>query len=224
MTATILVVEDAPIVRDLVVRYLQREGFDTLAASDGEEALRLLPKADLVVLDVMLPKIDGLEVCRRIRVAGDQPIIMVTAKGRIRDKLVGLALGADDYLVKPFSAAELVARVNVILRRTVGHWKDDDIVQVGDLVLNGRSRVVIRGERVLDLSDREFDLLLFLARHAGQAFTRRHLLEHVWDDAITERDHVVTVCINRLRQKIEPYPARPSYLKTAWGIGYTLVA
>jgi len=222
MSERILVVEDAPIVRDMVVRYLQRQGFETLIACDGEEALRLASGADLVILDLMLPKLDGFEVCRRIRATDNRPIIMLTARGGIRDKLAGLGIGADDYLVKPFSAAELIARVHAVLRRATAHSMDDDIIQIRDLRIRARTRTVERGATVLELSEREFDLLLFLARHAGRAFTRKQLLEHVWDDAVTGGEQTVTVYVSRLREKIETNPGRPKYLKTAWGTGYKL--
>lgn len=221
---TILVVEDAPIVRDLITRYLQREGYRILVAGDGEEALRHAPEADLLVLDLMLPKVDGLEVCRRVRAVSNQPIIMLTARGRVRDKLAGLGLGADDYIVKPFSAPELIARIRVILRRAAGHPEDDDIIRVGGLRINTRTRLVERDDIVLDLSEREFDLLLVLARNAGQPFSRAQLLKEVWGDVVTGQEHVVTVYIGRLRRKIEPYPGRPRYLKTTRGEGYTLKA
>lgn len=166
--ATILIVDDQAIVREAVVRYLQREGFATLVATGGEQATALAPAADLLILDLMLPKVDGIEVCRRVRESAITPIIMLTAKGRIKDKLAGLAAGADDYVVKPFSLAELAARARVALRRVQpGLWVDA-VIEIGELRIDARSRIAERSGTTLDMTDREMDLLLFLARHAGQ--------------------------------------------------------
>lgn len=219
--ARILVVDDEPNIRGVVEQYLHREGFDTIAAADGEEAVRLAEDADLVILDLMLPRVDGLEVCRQIRAARDVPIIMLTAKAEEVDKLVGLGVGADDYVTKPFSPRELVARVQAVLRRAkAGPAAHGDIVQVGSLRINPRLRTVERGGVSIDLTAREFDLLHFLASSPGQVFTREQLLDQVWDFTFPGDTSTVTVHIRRLREKIEPDPVRPQFVKTVWGVGY----
>jgi DNA-binding response OmpR family regulator len=221
--ARILVVDDEPTIRGVVEQYLRREGFSTIAAGDGEEAVRLADDADLVILDLMLPKIDGLEACRRIRARRDVPVIMLTAKSEEVDKLVGLGVGADDYVTKPFSPRELVARVQAVLRRTRGlSHAPGDIIQVGDLRINPRLRTVERNGQAIELTAREFDLLHFLASNPGQVFTREQLLDQVWDFHFAGDTSTVTVHVRRLREKIEPDAVRPRYVKTVWGVGYKL--
>ncbi len=223
MSARILVVDDEPAIRDVVERYLRREGFSTLSASDGEEALTQAADADLIVLDLMLPRLDGIEVCRRIRAQSDVPIIMLTAKSEEIDTLLGLRIGADDYMTKPFSPAELVARVQAVLKRTgAGGRSPDDTVRVGTLRINPRLRTVERGNESIDLTAREFDLLHFLASSPGQVFTREQLLDQVWDYHFPGDTSTVTVHVRRLREKVEPDPVRPRYIKTVWGVGYKL--
>lgn len=221
MKARILVVDDEPTIRDVVERYLHREGYETIAAADGEEALERAPDADLVVLDLMLPKLDGLEVCRQIRARRDVPIIMLTAKSEEIDMLLGLGIGADDYLTKPFSPRELVARVAAVLRRSQQRaGQADDVVQVGSIRINPRLRTVERDGHPIELTAREFDLLHFLARQPGQVFTREQLLDQVWDYHYPGDTSTVTVHVRRLREKIEPDATRPRYVKTVWGVGY----
>ena len=223
MNARILVVDDEPAIRDVVERYLRREGFSTLSASDGEEALTQAADADLIVLDLMLPRLDGIEVCRRIRAQSDVPIIMLTAKSEEIDTLLGLRIGADDYMTKPFSPAELVARVQAVLKRTgSGARSPDDTVRVGTLRINPRLRTVERGNESIELTAREFDLLHFLASSPGQVFTREQLLDQVWDYHFPGDTSTVTVHVRRLREKVEPEPVRPRYIKTVWGVGYKL--
>ena len=223
----VLVVDDEAIVTEVVERYLVREGYRVTVATDGEAALELAREGgpDLVVLDLMLPKLDGLEVCRRLRQESSVPIIMLTAKGEESDRILGLGLGADDYLTKPFSPGELAARVKAVLRRT----KVDpalalagDVLKVDALRINPRARSVERDGRPLNLTAKEFDLLYFLAKNAGQVFTREQLLDHVWDYEWYGDASTVTVHIRRLREKVEPNPMRPRYLKTVWGVGYKL--
>lgn len=219
--ARILVVDDESTIRGIVEQYLHREGYDTIAAADGEQAVERAADADLVILDLMLPRIDGLEVCRRIRAQRDVPIIMLTAKADEVDKLIGLGVGADDYVTKPFSPRELVARVQAVLRRVQGTPSHPgDIVQVGALRINPSLRTVERGGHPIDLTAREFDLLHFLSSHPGQVFTREQLLDHVWDFTFPGDTSTVTVHIRRLREKVEPDPVRPQYVKTVWGVGY----
>jgi DNA-binding response OmpR family regulator len=222
MHEKILIVDDESTVRDVVGRYLRREGFETVEAADGRHAIELAADADLVVLDLMLPQIDGLEVCRQIRSTRNTPIIMLTARAEETDKLIGLGIGADDYMVKPFSPRELVARIGAVLRRTSARVGTDDIIRVGELRIGPSTRSVERGGTPIELTAREFDLLLFLARNPGQVFTRPQLLDRVWDYTFAGDDNTVTVHIRRLREKIEPDPARPRYVKTVWGVGYKL--
>lgn len=220
-SGTVLVADDEPTVREVVVRYLRREGFHALEAGDGPETLRLAPQADLIILDLMLPGVDGLEVCRRLRATGHLPIIMLTARGEEPDRLLGLGLGADDYVVKPFSPRELVARVQAVLRRTAS-GPNAPILHVGDLAINPWTRAVERSGLDVSLTGREFDLLLYLAQHPRQVFTREQLLDAVWDFHFGGGDDTVTVHVRRLREKVEADPARPRYIKTVWGVGYKL--
>jgi DNA-binding response OmpR family regulator len=218
----ILVVDDEPAVLDVVGRYLRREGFDTILAADGADAVEQAVDADLVILDLMLPSVDGLEVCRRLRSARNVPIIMLTAKAEETDKLIGLGVGADDYVVKPFSPRELVARVQAVLRRAGSQPPRDDVIRIGDLRINAKTRAVERMGVTINLTAREFDLLAFLSRSPGQVFTREQLLDQVWDFHFGGDESTVTVHVRRLREKIEPDPVRPQYLKTVWGVGYKL--
>jgi DNA-binding response OmpR family regulator len=221
----ILVVDDEPNIREVVVQYLQREGYQTLVAADGEEAVMMAVDADLVVLDLMLPKLDGLEACRRIRTQRDVPVIMLTAKSEETDKLVGLGVGADDYLTKPFSPRELVARVQAVLRRSQQRpLAPGEVVQVGGIRISPQLRTVERNGTAIELTAREFDLLYFLASHPGQVFTREQLLDQVWDFTFPGDTSTVTVHIRRLREKVEPDPVRPRYVKTVWGVGYKVEA
>jgi DNA-binding response OmpR family regulator len=219
--AHILIVDDEPTIREVVEQYLRREGYLTTIASNGEEAIALSGDADLIVLDLMLPKMDGLEVCRQIRSTRDVPIIMLTAKTEEIDKLVGLGIGADDYMTKPFSPRELVARVSAVLRRArAASPQAGDIVRAGGLRINPQLRTVERDGVPVELTAREFELLHFLASHPGQVFTREQLLDHVWDYHFPGDTSTVTVHIRRLREKVEPDPVRPAYIKTVWGVGY----
>jgi DNA-binding response OmpR family regulator len=222
MHERILIVDDESTVREVVGRYLRREGFETLEAADGRQAIELAGDADLVVLDLMLPQVDGLEVCRHIRSTRNTPIIMLTARAEETDTLIGLGIGADDYMVKPFSPRELVARIGAVLRRTAARAGSDDIIRVGDLRISPGTRSIERGGTPIELTAREFDLLLHLARNAGQVFTRQQLLDSVWDYTFAGDENTVTVHIRRLREKVEPDPARPRYVKTVWGVGYKL--
>jgi DNA-binding response OmpR family regulator len=222
---TVLVVDDEPIVRDVVVRYLQRDGFDTLEAADGETAQRLIEQdaPELVVLDVMLPGTDGLALCRWIRSRGQLPVIMLTARGDEADRIVGLELGADDYVTKPFSPRELAARVRTVLRRSAPAEEQAERLVFDGLVLDARSRDVELDGRALQLTAKEFDLLFFLASHPRQVFSRDQLMERVWGYAAALDTGTVTVHIQRLRSKIEPDARRPRHLETVWGVGYRFV-
>jgi DNA-binding response OmpR family regulator len=219
---SVLVVDDEPVVREVVVRYLQREGYATLEAGDGDGARRLIETRDpgLVVLDVMLPGTDGLELCRWIRGRSSLPVILLTARGEEADRIVGLELGADDYVTKPFSPRELVARVRTVLRRSKTPPTQADRLEVGDLVIDGSSRQVRRGTNPVALTAREFDLLWFLAAHPRQAFSRDQLMDRVWGYHAAVDTGTVTVHVRRLREKIESDASCPTHLQTVWGIGY----
>ena len=221
---TVLVVDDEPIVRDVVVRYLRRDGFTTLEAGDGLSARRLIEtgEPELVVLDVMLPGTDGLELCRWIRSRSELPVIMLTARGDEADRIVGLELGADDYVTKPFSPRELATRVRTVLRRSNRIETQTERITFADVVLDGPSRVVTREGAPVTLTAREFDLLWFLASHPRHVFSRDQLMDRVWGHAVAVDTGTVTVHIRRLREKIEHDPAHPAHLKTVWGVGYRL--
>jgi two-component system response regulator ResD len=219
---TILVVDDEPTLREVVVRYLEREGYRALEAGDGDEAEALVRSdaPSLVILDLMLPGTDGLEVCRRIRARSSLPVIMLTARGEETDRIVGLELGADDYVTKPFSPRELVARVRTVLRRTGQPSEPREVLQHGDLVLDSASRDVRKGGRLIRLTAKEFDLLWFLAANPRRVFSREHLMASVWGYQAAFDTGTVTVHIRRLRAKIEEDAARPRHIETVWGVGY----
>jgi two-component system response regulator ResD len=219
----VLVVDDEPMVREILERYLVREGFAVTTAEDGEEALIRFADArpHLVLLDLMLPRIDGLEVFRRMRASAAQtPVIMLTARGEETDRVVGLELGADDYVTKPFSPREVVARVRAVLRRTDNGVDHDGILTFGDLRMDRGRREVRMGDRDVHLTRKEFDLLEHLASSPGITFTRTALLESVWDFAWEGDTATVTVHIRRLREKLEVDPSSPRHLITVWGVGY----
>jgi DNA-binding response OmpR family regulator len=224
--ATVLVVDDEPIVREVVVRYLEREGYRTLEASDGDQARELLERdsPSLVVLDVMLPGTDGLTLCRWIRARSELPVILLTARGEEADRIVGLELGADDYVTKPFSPRELAARVRTVLRRSVTTVDGETRRSFGDLAIDAGTREVTKGGQALRLTAREFDLLWFLARHPRQVFSRGQLMDRVWGYEAALDTGTVTVHVRRLREKIEDDPSRPARLETVWGVGYRFVA
>jgi len=219
---TILVVDDEPTLREVVVRYLEREGYRALEAGDGDEAEALVASdpPSLVILDLMLPGTDGLEVCRRIRARSALPVIMLTARGEEADRIVGLELGADDYVTKPFSPRELVARVRTVLRRTNGPSAARERIQHGDLMLDSGMRDVRKAGALVKLTAKEFDLLWFLASHPRRVFSREHLMNMVWGYRSAFDTGTVTVHIRRLRAKIEDDAAHPRHIETVWGVGY----
>jgi DNA-binding response OmpR family regulator len=222
---TVLVVDDEPIVREVVVRYLEREGYRTLEAGDGDAARDTIERAgaDLVVLDVMLPGTDGLELCRWIRARSELPVIMLTARGEEADRIVGLELGADDYMTKPFSPRELAARVRRVLHRAVPNEARRERLDFGDVVLEQKTREVRKAGRGLALTMKEFDLLWFLASHPRQVFSRDQLMTSVWGYTAALDSGTVTVHVSRLREKIEDVPSKPRHIQTVWGVGYRLV-
>jgi DNA-binding response OmpR family regulator len=220
----VLVIEDDPNTANLVAVYLEKEGFHALQAHDGEKGLALAVKhrPDLVILDLMLPRMDGWEVCRRLRQSSDVPLIMLTARGEEIDRVSGLTLGADDYVVKPFSPRELVARVKAILRRsTPTAPASDDVLSHGEIRLDrGKRRLNVKGD-FIDLTPHEYALLEALMRSPGRTFTRDELLDRLYPNGeavVIER--VVDVHVGKLRHKIEPDPNHPRYILTARGIGY----
>ena len=223
--ARVLVVEDDPTVAEVVERYLQREGFDVDRVGDGLAALEHAAASppDLIILDIMLPGLDGLEVCRRLRTKSPVPIIMLTALGEELDRVIGLEIGADDYVAKPFSPRELTARVRSVLRRAGSLPNLNELpaepIKVGDLVLDLRAREVLRGDQPIALTAKEFDLLAFLMLRPRQVFTREDLLEQVWGYTFGDTS-TVTVHVRRLREKIEPDPSQPTRIVTVWGVGY----
>ena len=220
MITKVLVVDDEEWVLDTVRRYLEQAGFEVIPARDGVSALEAFGRAspDLVILDWMLPRLDGLSVAERIRTTSAVPIIMLTARVTERDRLAGFDAGVDDYVVKPFSARELEARVRAVLRRSSG--KESPVQEVGDLRLDREQRLVwVRGEPV-ELSAMGFDLLAFLITHPGRVFTRLELLEAVRGETYSGFERSIDSHIKRLRQKIEPDPTHPSYILTVFGVGY----
>jgi two-component system, OmpR family, response regulator ResD len=220
----VLVVDDEPTIGEVVSRYLERAGYDTSVVATGEDALAESSgeRPDAVVLDLMLPDIDGLEVMRRLRLQERRrtAIILLTARSEESDRIVGLSLGADDYVVKPFSPAELVARVDAVLRRLEPIGDHEPPLHFDGLQIDAAAHQVWRDEEEVELTQREYELLLFLARHPGRAFTRDQLMERVWQYSFYIDTSTVTVHIRRLRAKLEHDPARPRYIQTVWGIGY----
>jgi DNA-binding response OmpR family regulator len=224
---TVLVVDDEPTIREVVVRYLEREGFHTLEAGDGESARAFVESGvpNLVVLDVMLPGMDGLTLCRWIRSRSDLPVILLTARGEEADRIVGLELGADDYVTKPFSPRELAARVRTVLRRTQpSEAARDERLSFDGLALDAGTREVHRNGEALRLTAKEFDLLWFLASNPRRVFSRDQLMSRVWGYEAALDTGTVTVHMRRLREKIEADPSRPRFLETVWGVGYRFVA
>jgi DNA-binding response OmpR family regulator len=222
--ARVLVVDDEPIVRDVLARYLSREGYSVETAEDGEAALVSFEQSrpNLILLDLMLPRIDGFEVFSRIRSRAQTPVIMLTARGEETDRVVGLELGADDYVAKPFSPREVVARVAAVLRRTGGVPSEpaEPPIEFGDLTIDGRTREVQLGEELVAMTPKEFDLLHYLASNPRTVFSRLDLLEELWDFAFDGDPSTVTVHIRRLREKIEKDASDPRHLVTVWGVGY----
>jgi DNA-binding response OmpR family regulator len=234
---SILVVDDEPNIREIVALYLARAGYAVQVAADGREALQLLTAGlpDLVILDVMLPHIDGLEVTRRLRQEGSTPIILLTARREEADRIEGLELGADDYVVKPFSPQELVSRVRAVLRRVQGPGRESerlgelhatraeraaDRLAFDGLAIDAAARIVLVDGAAVTLTAKEFDLLWFLATHPRQVYNREQLLAHVWGETQFIDASTVTVHVRRLREKLEKDAAAPKYVQTVWGVGY----
>jgi DNA-binding response OmpR family regulator len=221
---SILVVEDEPSIAEVVSLYLRRAGYQVQVLADGSAALASMERQmpDLLILDIMLPGLDGLELTRWLRDRSDVPIIMLTARRAETDRIAGLEMGADDYVVKPFSPQELVSRVRAVLRRTrpSGAAKVETPLVFGDMRIDPVTRLVHQGEREISLTAKEFDLLWLLACHPRQVFSREQLLDRVWGYSDYIDSSSVTVHVRRLREKIEADPAHPSHLVTVWGVGY----
>ena len=224
MAKRILLVDDEPLIIKGLKYTLEQEGYETLSAMDGEEALNLFfsNTVDLVLLDVMLPKLDGIQVCQRIRESSNVPIIMLTAKGEDMDKILGLEYGADDYMTKPFNILEVKARIKIILRRASQPMTTDDkrIIRVRDLVVNVVNRSVTLGGKEVRLTAKEFDLLQLFINNRGKVFSREAMLETVWKYDYMGDARTVDVHIRRLREKIERNTSQPEFIFTKWGVGY----
>jgi two-component system, OmpR family, response regulator VicR len=230
MEKKILVVDDEKPIADILQFNLKKEGYDVYSAYDGNEALAMVEEVqpDLILLDIMLPLKDGMEVCREVRKKYDMPIIMLTAKDSEIDKVLGLELGADDYVTKPFSTRELIARVKANLRRhqVVVSQTDEEVetneIEIGSLTIHPNAYVVSKRGETIELTHREFELLYYLAKHIGQVMTREHLLQTVWGYDYYGDVRTVDVTVRRLREKIEDNPSHPTWIVTRRGVGYYL--
>lgn len=222
MTETILIIEDEPKVARLARDYLEKNNYRVLIANDGNSGLAMArgEKPDLLVLDLMLPGMDGLDVCRALRRESDLPIIMLTARAEETDRLIGLEIGADDYISKPFSPRELVARVRALLRRAKGRVYQSGIVRVGEMEINTDNHSVVLAGEVIHLTRIEFNLLEMMARHPGQIFPRAQLLENLHGVAHVGYDRSIDAHVKNLRRKIEEDPANPKYILTVYAVGY----
>ncbi len=229
MAEKILIVDDEKPIVDSIKYTLYKEGYDVVVSYDGEDALEKVKKEnpDLIILDIMLPKLSGLEVCRIIRRTSNVPIIMLTARGEDMDRVVGLELGADDYVAKPFSMRDLVARIKAVLRRakiSFSPSKAKEKLEFDDVVIDIKGRIVLKRGNPVDLSPKEFDLLVTLAENEVRVMSREYLLTHVWGDDFYGDDRTVDVHIRWLREKLEDDPSNPKYIQTVRGIGYILRA
>jgi DNA-binding response OmpR family regulator len=224
----ILVVDDEKEIRDLVGIYLSNENFKVIKAANGLEALDILEKneVDLIILDIMMPNMDGIEACMKIREDKNMPIIMLSAKSEDMDKIMGLTTGADDYVTKPFNPLELLARVKSQLRRykrlnTVPE-KKEGIIEIDDLTINSNTHEVKVGEKEIKLTPREFEILYLLARNRNMVFSIEKIYQAVWKEDFFESDNTVMVHIRKIREKIEENPRKPRFIKTVWGVGYKI--
>ena len=224
MAKRILLVDDEPLMIKGLKYTLEQDGYETVSAYDGEEALKLFAENtfDVVLLDVMLPKMDGIQVCQRIRESSDVPIIMLTAKGEDLDKILGLEYGADDYMTKPFNILEVKARIKTILRRVQNNSAQEDLrfIKVGNLEVNSANRSVSLDGKDVRLTAKEFDLLQLFLSHRGRVFSREEMLDAVWKNDYAGDARTVDVHIRRLREKIEKNPTQPEFIFTKWGVGY----
>ncbi|PFD38136.1 DNA-binding response regulator [Bacillus cereus] len=227
MSHHILLVEDDVSIQEMVETYLVKEGFQVTIASDGEEGVTAFLKGsfDLIILDIMMPKLDGLEVVRIIREKSAVPILMMSAKDTDVDKAVGLGLGADDYICKPFSMIELAARVKAAIRRSTKYSaveSKDETIQIGDLIIDPINFTVEKKGRQLKLTLKEFEILKLFVKNQNRVFTKAQIYSLIWNEEYYGDDNVINVHMRRLREKIETDPSNPAYIKTLWGIGYKL--
>lgn len=227
---TILVIDDDSTIQDLLAIYLINEGFQVIKASDGLEALDILTrlKVDLIILDIMMPKLDGIQACLKIREKNEVPIIMLSANTEDLDKIHGLSVGADDYMTKPFNPLEMLARVKSQLRRYLYYQHPTDasapaeVLEIGNMIINTITHQVLINKKEVKLTPKEFAILELLARHRGMVFSRERIYESVWQEAILESENTVMVHIRNIREKIEENPRKPHYLKNVWGVGYKI--
>ncbi|MEB2281340.1 response regulator transcription factor [Lysinibacillus xylanilyticus] len=225
---TILIVDDEKEIRNLIAIYLKNEGYDVLEASDGEEGLSLLKKhqVHLIVLDIMMPKVDGIEMCMKVREIAEMPIIMLSAKSQDMDKIVGLTLGADDYVIKPFNPLELIARIKSQLRRYIKmnrlEMLNENEIEIGDMRINTDTHEVIVNNDKVKLTPREFSILELLARNQGIVMSAEQIYEKVWKEEAIQSENTVMVHIRKIRERIETTPRNPQYIKTVWGVGYKI--
>ncbi|WP_440119144.1 response regulator transcription factor [Paenibacillus sp. QZ-Y1] len=225
----VLIADDDKEIRDLIRKYLEREMYTVDTAADGEQALQLFQqhKYNMVILDLMMPQMDGMEACRRIRSISNVPIMMVTAKDHETDKIIGLGIGADDYITKPFSIHELVARIKALMRRfmVLGTEVPDhsEVIRFKGLMMNLKTYTIDVQGKETDLTGKETELLKFMMSNPGQVFTKAQLFRNVWDNGYLDDDNTVMVHIRKLRMKIESDPSNPQFIKTVWGIGYKFV-
>ncbi|MGL4774301.1 MAG: response regulator transcription factor [Clostridium sp.] len=228
----VLIVDDEKEIRDLVEIYLKGEGYETIKAKDGAEALEMLKNEefDLMILDIMMPNVNGIEVCMRIREEREMPIIMLSAKSEDMDKILGLNMGADDYLTKPFNPLELVARVKSQLRRfyrfkskaSQSEVENNDLIVIEDLSINCETHEIKLSDNEIKLTPTEFDILALLAKNRGKVFSIENIYESVWNQEFMESDNTVMVHIRKIREKIEDNPRKPRFIKTVWGVGYKI--
>ena len=224
MTKKILVVDDEKKIVDILKAYLEREGYTVVAAYDGRAALNLArsQSPDLIILDLMLPEVSGWDVCRELRKDSDMPIIMLTARDDTTDKIIGLELGADDYVSKPFDPKEVVSRVRAVLRRSEGQVHPKDTLTAGDIIIDTDKRLVRRGDRNIELTQIEFEILRVMAESPGRVYSRMQILDNIQGDAYEGYERTIDSHIKNLRKKIELDPEHPSYIVTVYGVGYKL--
>ncbi|WP_336638054.1 response regulator transcription factor [Lysinibacillus fusiformis] len=225
-TETILIVDDEKEIRNLIAIYLKNEGYQVLEACDGEEGLQLLKKQaiHLIVLDLMMPNVDGMEMCMKVREIAEMPIIMLTAKSQDMDKIMGLTIGADDYVTKPFNPLELVARIKSQLRRYLKlnglNKSNSDEIEIGDLRINTATHEVLVNNEKVKLTPREFAILELLSSNPGIVMSAEQIYERVWKEEAFQSENTVMVHIRKIRERIEINPRNPQYIKTIWGVGY----
>lgn len=229
LPSKVLIIEDEQDISRILRDYISIHGYEVDVAKNGAEGLRLVDTwhPDFIILDLTLPDVDGIDLCRQIRDKSTTPILILSARGSDTDKVLGLGFGADDYMTKPFSLSELVARINAHLRRVEGMvskstQSDSEVIYIGNLKIDKKAYILTVDNREISLSAKEFELLYFLATHTNQVFTKSQLLDAVWGYTSIGDENTITVYIRRLREKVEVDPSRPIYIRTIWGVGYKL--